>query len=126
MSGGNTSTSGGTNQKGMLTTRATTAKSVLSADQASPLQMEPPRRRSRSGKRRLATRRTMAGVIASAATRSDATTNAGSASATTIRGAMTLAQPAPPIERSHANTASSSDQSSSVARTDATAGSQKK
>ena len=68
----------------------------------------------------------MAGVIAIAATSSEATTKTGSASATMISGATTLAQPAAPIERSHENSASSSDQSSSVARTEATARSQKK
>ena len=61
-----------------------------------------------------------------AATSSDATTNTGSARATMTSGATTLAQPPAPIERSQANAASSSGPSSSVARTAATAGSQKK
>ena len=94
------------------------------SDLATPLQKLPPWRASSAGKRRAATRRTIAGVISIAATSRVATTNAGTASATMTSGAITLAQPAPPIERSQPNSGSSRAQSSSEARTPATAGSQ--
>src|SRR6476660_6569039 len=112
------------NQSGMLTTSAISATAVLPSDQPRLLQKPPPRRLSSCGKRRAATRATIDGVISSAATKSEATTKTGTASATITSGAMKLVQPAPPIERSQANSESSSDQSSSVARTASTAGSQ--
>ena len=53
-----------------------------------------------------------------------ATTKTGTATATTISGTSTLAQPPAPIERSQPNSGSSKADSSSDARTPATAGSQ--
>ena len=94
------------------------------SDTATPLQKLPPWRASRWGKRRVATRRTIAGVISRAATSSVATTKTGTATATTTSGTSTLAQLPAPIERSQANNGSSKADSSSEARTPASAGSQ--
>src|SRR3954453_19138313 len=124
MSGGSTSTSGGTNQNGMLSMSATSATAVQPSDTPTPVQKLPPRRASRCGKRRAATSRTIDGVISIAATSSVTTTKTGTATATTISGTSTLDQPPAPIERSQANSGSSKADSSSDARTPAIAGSQ--
>lgn len=68
----------------------------------------------------------MAGVINSATNSSDTTTITGIDRATTISGASTALKPPPPTESSHWSTVDSTAQPSSVSRTCASAGSQKK
>ena len=83
----------------------TSASSVQPSDIAALCQKPAPWRRSRSGKRRAATSRTIAGVISTATSSSDATTTTGTASATMTSGASTLAKAARPDRTQPVNSA---------------------
>ena len=120
INGGSTSTSGGTNHSGTLTTSAASAATVQQKDQPSACHQPQPCSRCSTGKRRAATVFTTAGVTSTATSSSVASTTSGTDSATTIIGAITARRRLAPILSSQSSMAATRCVCSSAPRTAAT------
>ena len=125
MSGGKMSARGGTSHKGMLNTKANRATTVHPKDQTKPCHhAEAAPRRTKSGKRRCATKVTKVGVSIQATNSKDATTITGTAKVTTMSGATTDLNESAPMACNHWRKADIKAHCSSPWRTLKTAGSQ--
>ena len=85
-------------------------------DQATLAMKDPPFLRSRSGKRRAATKATRAGVISTATASSDTTTSTGATASTTSKGAMTAVTSPRPQPWSQPQRLASNEEASSKVR----------
>ena len=126
MSGGSTRISGGTNHRGMDTTRASKAMAVEPSDQPRLFRNEPPRLRASPGKRRSATSASRVGVMNVETSSSEPTTMSGVTAKMTMSGASTVLSWPMPTVSSQFQSMVSSAADSSQSRTASSAPSQKK
>ena len=124
INGGSTSASPGTSQNGSVMTTITIAAIVHPSDASAPSHHDPPWRRSSDGNLRRATSPTTDGVTHRPTSTSVNATTTGMLSAITISDAMPVRKPAPSMDEIHSSIELTSSQWFSVARTEATAGSQ--